>query len=525
MATASWPDLFESDDFDPAQEPNETFDLLGSLNDALLDPIPSLNPPLNFFPSLPSPGHATQFTSSLSPELQHAFDFWSSQPDPFQIASPARLSHTEGFEIASYNTNAGPRGLAECQEATAVVLPAKVNTRQKKIKGGYPCIECGKPFDTAGSLNKHLKRAHVPDSLRSYVCPHCSKRFPQQRDLDRHSAQHQAAGSAPDFRIADEAPLTKRRRLYSPVRLSPGERPSAVRLRKRGLSPSGADSPVAQKRPAGSVKEIFTSSFSVASDPLTVICIAGNRWREPRSHGLDRNGLHQIEQILHQTSGKTLSADELTPRPSGDMMAISGHIVLVAPQGLVFSLSSAFNPESTFKLRSLKVPKQRAKLERDLYALSDTERTWIKRKVVFVGSKHERPVIKDADSWETLMRLFSMLAVSANVVGDTKRDLIQGSSPRARPTALTVTMRYLIPQPFAYAPAEMEMLRIRAMHGFELLENNSSILYWQNPTQLRLCGWRAGVFFTSALEKHDLKSIYEALPRGSESLVLLILPE
>lgn len=60
MATAFGPNPIESDDFDPFEAPYGTFDLLDQFNDALLDPTTFLDPPLDSFSRLPSPGHATQ---------------------------------------------------------------------------------------------------------------------------------------------------------------------------------------------------------------------------------------------------------------------------------------------------------------------------------------------------------------------------------------------------------------------------------------------------------------------------------
>lgn len=224
------------------------------------------------------------------------FVLWSSRPDPFQIEPFIQLSRSEGFENA-YGSNLGAelRGLAQSGEATALVIPVKASTRQKKINGDYPCTECGKPLNTAGGLNKHLKRAHVHNNLRSCVCLHCFKRFCQRWDLDRRSVQHQPASSATRVHVAEETPLTKRRRLSSPIRPALAELPPVHRLLQRGLISSGAKSPIALGKRAGCARDEFLPSSVVASQPPAVAHENSSRRQEPRSHGLARSGLRRIE--------------------------------------------------------------------------------------------------------------------------------------------------------------------------------------------------------------------------------------
>lgn len=128
-----------------------------------------------------------------------------------------------------------------------------------------------------------------------------------------------------------------------------------------------------------------------------VIHRPGARYSELPRYKRAKASISQLEQLaLEYKSRKAPETSARTELP-GEMVAINDLVVLITTPQLALHFSSMFNPQSDFKLRSLRIPKQKAKLEQG-FLKSASQQPWARRKVVFALQDGRILLVKDAVS-------------------------------------------------------------------------------------------------------------------------------
>lgn len=203
----------------------ETFELPQlAIDDDRLSLPTLLSPGLPYLPALPSPDcQKPADLGNCSPDFSALVEYFQDGEDPFSatLSNVSIQGPTFGLHFTpdfADNVRGSSDGDYAMTGSAAVEPHSGATTRRKRVKGGYPCHVCHKPFDTAGELNKHRNRAHVPDGAKQYACSYCTKPFCALRDLNRHvercSVKVASKSSEPHLE-----PMRKRRRTESPIRL------------------------------------------------------------------------------------------------------------------------------------------------------------------------------------------------------------------------------------------------------------------------------------------------------------------
>lgn len=123
---------------------------------------------------------------------EQAVDELCDQPDGI-VSTPSR-SRTSSFGGSSYDST----GYARPEYAPGIPRQASASSLQsygsatsfssrrgRRIPGGYNCSQCRLTFDVPSTLRKHEK-SHLPKDQRPHGCPHCTERFTDRRDVNRH---------------------------------------------------------------------------------------------------------------------------------------------------------------------------------------------------------------------------------------------------------------------------------------------------------------------------------------------------
>ena len=223
---------------------------------------------------------------------------------------------------------------------------ATVPKRQKKLSGGYPCpvTGCNDVFDRTCDLRKHHQRKHLPEAARPLGCDFCDKRFCDRKDLKRHISNRHKNGTAllpqpqQPSGVTDVAPTTtfKRRRLRSPLRSS---MPTRVAIRIH-LPNIGYPEPT---------KATVQEAANIADDQLSL-----------KLAGLQIHEIQRVYRSYHRRTPVALQQLGSAYDPY-EMVAVQGPVLCLTSKLLALQFSSDFNPDSTFKFRSIRVSKQRMK--------------------------------------------------------------------------------------------------------------------------------------------------------------------
>jgi uncharacterized Zn-finger protein len=96
----------------------------------------------------------------------------------------------------------------------------------KSITSAFQCLDCGKTFAIAKTLNVHIRDVHKREfeQLRTHECKTCSKAFPNRSTLKKHLRIHTGENHLPVLFVVDL--------LLIPQLLMPIQKP----LCKRGKS-------------------------------------------------------------------------------------------------------------------------------------------------------------------------------------------------------------------------------------------------------------------------------------------------
>ena len=333
-------------------------------------------------------------------------------PVPTQFSPPLGSSNQANPEADPWNgehvLSAYFQGLIDASTASSnqperAQLPTS-NKRQKKVNQGFYCHanDCNAVFNRACDLRKHTQRKHLAENARPLGCPFCDKRFCDRKDLNRHTTSRHRDQTPGTEGEGSSNPLKRRcsRDLsenLGTVLLSDIMTPRTPSRNSHAIDSSAA----VREKPAADLELIHGQSIQVFDSGA------------PKLAKLDISALENSFAeccIKDHTTGSDYSA---VP-DQGELYAIEGLAIIVAPKRLALDLSSDFNPNSSFKLRSLKIPKQRRKLEQKIaqrYRTHDSEIM----KVVLLNSSRRRCYVLDLSGKRCLVDLFSFLCGSINV--------------------------------------------------------------------------------------------------------------
>ena len=222
------------------------------------------------------------------------------------------------------------------------------------------------------SANTYLKM------LDPWVVTSAGSDFCDRKDLNRHvNRQHQSSLSpAPSAR---STAAIKRRHLHSPHGRDPvnsheSEKQTAVPMNPQSRNPTRHDVSLAS-RSSGMVnywrsrlQELEARSvpteYSNVGDKVSAkqIRIPWENFSERPEYRIAGQVLDRLEKQFFEHNDRTLLQSSQHSVAAGEMVAIYGPIVLIAPKQLAITFSSDFNPESHFKMRCLRVPKQKLKM-------------------------------------------------------------------------------------------------------------------------------------------------------------------
>lgn len=276
-------------------------------------------------------------------------------------------------------------------------VAAQPTQRQKKIARGYQCGECAMAFDRRCDLNKHHNRLHLAEAARPFPCQGCSKRFCDRKDLNRHSSSqhHNLRRRQPCSSPVVPLP-TKRRRIHGP---GPTNEPGQAPIRPNGRSPETqleCDLRSEEHCNSQSAREAFDHFTALMSD------LQGKE-----DHSQTQSNHHPCE-----------------------MIAIRGAFILVTSRDLVLDLSSDFNPKSDFKLRSILVPHQRAKVE---LSLAQTREQLRQEKVEVVFVDRRNSITVQESGRQILDQLIELMEMVGSLIIGRRDHFSQPSLRRSLP--------------------------------------------------------------------------------------------
>ena len=218
---------------------------------------------------------------------------------------------------------------------------------------------------------------HIAEAARPLGCTHCDKRFCYRKDLNRHSASRHRFGPplTPPLSEVQIVKAVKRPRLHSPVRRT-------------------------QKQPHRDV-ESTSKLCKHTMDDLSGIIASLSLSAVEKSF--------RKCQLQHHTCLQTLA----TLYDPAEMIGINGCLIVVTSRLLALELSTDFCGNSSLKLRSLRVPKQKTKLENEVNQLISTPSSAV-LKIVLVNPSHKEPHLFDV-RYDQLRRLLSLLQCRMNI--------------------------------------------------------------------------------------------------------------
>lgn len=137
-----------------------------SLSPSLLSPAFHLTPNLQPSAQGSSPGIET-WSSNFNNIFDFDFDFLHASSVPLENGATRQTASGPSLNVALNNDfEAEWQDFLQQCEATPALVGGAVQEnpyiRQKRIRNGYKCGGCPKVYDTAGELNKHFKRVHIP---------------------------------------------------------------------------------------------------------------------------------------------------------------------------------------------------------------------------------------------------------------------------------------------------------------------------------------------------------------------------